>query len=250
MLTDRHALVTGAGRGIGAAIAERLAADGARLTLLGRTREPLEALAGRLGDAAAGLVVCDVTDTMAVAEAVASLPRVDILINNAGQAFSAPLTRTSDSDWQRMLAVNLTAPFACARAVLPGMLQAGWGRIVTVASTAGLRGYPYVTAYTAAKHGVVGLTRALALEVATRGVTVNAVCPGFTETDLLRDSVATIMQRTGRSEAEARATLAAHNPQGRFITPEDVASAVSWLVSPAAGALTGLALPVSGGEVA
>ncbi|MBL0938401.1 MAG: SDR family oxidoreductase [Gemmatimonadaceae bacterium] len=248
-LHGKHALITGAGRGIGAAIAERLAADGVRLTLLGRTRESLDAVAERLGASVIGVVTCDVTDSDAVTRSVQAIPTVDILINNAGQAHSAPLVRTTDEDWQRMMAVNLTAPFVCARAVLPGMLQSGWGRIVTIASTAALRGYPYVTAYTAAKHGVVGLTRALALEVATKGVTVNAVCPGFTETDILRESVATIVARTGRTEVEARATLSAHNPQGRFITPDDVAAAVSWLVSSEASAITGVAMPVSGGEI-
>lgn len=246
-LIGKHALVTGAGRGIGAAIAQRLAADGARVTLVGRTRATLEQTAALLGDAR--VLVCDVTDATAFADAVQALPRVDILVNNAGQAVSAPATRTTDAMWAAMLAVNLTAPFTCTRALLPAMLEAGWGRVVTIASTAALRGYPYVSAYAAAKHGVLGFTRALALEVAARGVTVNAVCPGFTETDMLQESVANIMQRTGRSEAEARAVLAQLNPQQRFITPGDVAHVVAALCSTAASALTGLALPVSGGEV-
>lgn len=252
-LAGTHALVTGAGRGIGAAIAARLATEGARVTLLGRTRDALEHTAQRLAakhpDSVAGVVCCDVTDTGAFAAAVQAMPRVDVLVNNAGQAASAPALRTSDALWAQMLAVNLTAPFTCTRAVLPGMLDAGWGRVITIASTAALRGYPYVAAYAAAKHGVLGFTRALALELATKGVTVNAVCPGFTDTELLRESVANIMQRTGRSEAEARATLAALNPQQRFITPEDVAHVVVGLCAPAAGSLTGLAIPVSGGEV-
>ncbi|MCA0374375.1 MAG: SDR family oxidoreductase [Gemmatimonadetes bacterium] len=248
VLAGRHALVTGAGRGIGAAIASRLVADGATVTLLGRTRATLEQVAATLG-ASADIAVCDVTDADAVSTTIGALPRVDILVNNAGQAASAPLVRTSDALWAQMLAVNLTAPFVCTRAVLPGMLAAGWGRIVTVASTAALRGYPYVSAYAAAKHGVLGLTRALALEVAAKGVTVNAVCPGFTDTDMLHDSIANIVARTGRTEDEARATLAALNPQGRFITPQDVAGVVAMLCDPAAAALTGLALPVSGGEV-
>ncbi len=247
VLADKHALVTGAGRGIGAAIAQRLAADGARVTLVGRTRATLDETAAALGDAR--VLVCDVTNAGAFIEAVQALPRVDILVNNAGQAVSAPATRTTDAMWADMLAVNLTAPFTCTRALLPAMLDAGWGRVVTIASTAALRGYPYVSAYAAAKHGVLGFTRALALEVATRGVTVNAVCPGFTETDMLQASVANIMQRTGRSEAEARAVLAQLNPQQRFITPADVAHVVAALCAPTASALTGLALPVSGGEV-
>jgi NAD(P)-dependent dehydrogenase (short-subunit alcohol dehydrogenase family) len=249
VLEGRHALVTGAGRGIGAAIAQRLAADGAQVTLLGRSRASLDAVAQTLGHRLGSVVICDVTDSVAVTNAVAAMPAVDVLVNNAGQAESAPLTRTSDELWARMLAVNLTGPFHMSRAVLPGMINARWGRIVTVASTASLRGYPYVSAYVAAKHGVLGLTRALALEVATRGVTVNAVCPGFTDTDMLQDSVATIVARTGRSEEDARATLAALNPQGRFISPDDVANAVAWLCAPAANAITGVALPVSGGEV-
>ena len=233
VLSGRHALVTGAGRGIGAAIAARLAADGAVLTLMGRTKASLDETAATIG-ANAHVVVCDVTDTQAFGIALSEMARVDILINNAGQAVSAPVMRTTDEIWARMLAVNLTAPFTCTRAVLPGMLTAGWGRVVTVASTAALRGYPYVAAYAAAKHGVLGFTRSLALEVATKGVTV---------------SIANIVQRTGRSEAEARETLAALNPQRRFITPADVAHAVSSLCAPSADALTGLALPVSGGEV-
>ncbi|MFY7923134.1 MAG: SDR family NAD(P)-dependent oxidoreductase [Gemmatimonas sp.] len=248
-LAGKHALVTGAARGIGAAIAERLIVDGATVTLLGRTQASLAALAERLGAGVVGTVVCDITSSEAVAQAVAQIPPVQLLINNAGQAESAPVARTSDAQWARMLAVNLTGPFYCSRAVLPGMLSAGWGRIVTVASTASLRGYAYVAAYAAAKHGVLGLTRSLALEVAGKGITVNAVCPGFTETDMLRESVANIMARTGRSEADARASLSAFNPQGRFVSPADVAAAVSWLCGPDAAAMTGLAVPISGGEV-
>jgi NAD(P)-dependent dehydrogenase (short-subunit alcohol dehydrogenase family) len=253
ILADTHALVTGAGRGIGAAIAARLVAEGARVTLLGRTRDTLEHHAQRLraarADSVAGIVCCDVTDAEAFADAVRAMPRVDVLVNNAGQAVSAPVVRTSDALWAQMLAVNLTAPFTCTRAVLPGMIEAGWGRVITIASTAALRGYPYVAAYAAAKHGVLGFTRALALEVATKGVTVNAVCPGFTDTELLHESITNIMQRTGRNETEARAALAALNPQQRFVTPDDVAHVVAGLCAPAAGSLTGLAIPVSGGEV-
>lgn len=248
-LTGKHALVTGAGRGIGAAIAARLAADGAHVTLLGRTQATLDAVAATLATRQTRVVLCDVTNADAVVRTIAALPRVDILVNNAGQAGSAPVARTSDELWARMLAVNLTAPFLCTRAVLPGMLDADWGRIVTIASTAALRGYPYVSAYAAAKHGVLGLTRSLALEVAARGITVNAVCPGFTDTDMLHDSIANIVAKTGRTEAEARETLAALNPQKRFITPDDVAHVVANLCAPSAAALTGLALPVSGGEV-
>lgn len=243
-----HAVVTGAAGGIGAAIARQLAADGSSLTLVGRTARTLHALAASI-DADCRVVACDVAESAAVQQAFAALPPVDILINNAGQAESAPVARTSDDLWHRLLAVNLSGTFFCTRAVLDGMRRSGWGRIVNIASTAGQRGYGYVAAYAAAKHGVVGFTRSLAIEVATSGITVNAVCPGFTETDMLARSVANIVEKTGRSEAEARAQLAALNPQRRFVTPQDVAASVAWLCSDGAAAMTGQAISVSGGEV-
>jgi NAD(P)-dependent dehydrogenase (short-subunit alcohol dehydrogenase family) len=253
-LAGRHALVTGAGRGIGAAIARRLAADGARLSLLGRQPAPLQALAASLPDSAqAQVVLCDVADAQAVAtawrQARAVHGPVAILVNNAGQASSAPLGRTSDALWAQMLAVNLTGSFHGCRESLPDMLAAGWGRIVNVSSTAGQRGYAYVAAYAAAKHGVIGLTRSLALEVAHKSITVNAVCPGYTETDLLDASIGNIVAQTGRTAEEARSTLARHNPQGRLVQPAEVADAVAWLCSPAAGAINGQSVSVSGGEV-
>jgi NAD(P)-dependent dehydrogenase (short-subunit alcohol dehydrogenase family) len=244
--------VTGAGRGIGAAIARRLAAEGARLTLLGRQRDPLEVLAAELG-AGTLAFACDVSDATSVARAIGHATEAagaaQILVNNAGQASSAPLVRTSDVLWQQMLAVNLTGTFLVTRAVLPGMLDAGWGRVVNVASTAGQRGYAYVSAYAAAKHGVIGLTRSLALEVAARGVTVNAVCPGYAETDLLRASVDNVVAKTGRSADDARAEFARHNPQGRLVQPDEVADAVAWLCSAGAAAINGQSVSVSGGEV-
>ncbi len=251
-LDGRHALVTGAGRGIGAAIATRLAREGARVTLLGRNRAALERLSAELGDATQ--VVCaDVADGAAVAaaieEAAARFGGVDILINNAGQAQSAPLQRTSDELWNSMLAVNLTGTYHGIRAALPAMLQKRYGRIVNIASTAGVRGYAYVTAYCAAKHGVIGLTRALALEVAQRGITVNAVCPGYTETDLALSAISNIQRQTGRSETEARAALTSHNPQARLVQPVEVANAVAWLVLPGAESITGQSIAVAGGEV-
>ena len=253
-LDGRHALVTGAARGIGAAIAQALAADGARLTLLGRNAEALQRLAATLPGKGHGIAVADVADEAQVQAAfeVARGARgpLAVLVNNAGQAESAPFAKTSLALWQRMLAVNLTGSFLCCRAALPDLLAAaGRGRIVNVASTAGQKGYAYVAAYTAAKHGVVGLTRSLALELARKGVTVNAVCPGYTETDILRESIANVVAKTGRSEDEARAGFAAGNPQGRIVQPAEVADAVRWLCGDGAAAITGQCISVSGGEV-
>ena len=219
-LCGRHAVVTGGGRGIGAAVALALAGHGARLTVMGRGLGTLEATAAALPGTARA-IACDVTDERAVADAFAALGPVDILVNNAGAAESAPFARTSLDLWRRMLDVNLTGAFLCTRAALPGMLERGFGRIVSVASTAGLTGYGYVAAYCAAKHGVVGLTRALALETARKGITVNAVCPGYTETPMLDASVANIALKTGRGTDAARGELARTNPQGRFVRPAD-----------------------------
>ncbi|MBC7562624.1 MAG: SDR family oxidoreductase [Gemmatimonadaceae bacterium] len=252
-LAGQHALITGGGQGIGAAIARALAADGATLTLLGRRREPLDAVTATLGDACVGVVTGDVTDDVMLAEAFASARAqwgpIAILVNNAGQAESAPFHRTTAELWQRMLAVNLTGSFLCAQLALPDLLQAPAGRIINIASTAGQRGYAYVTAYSAAKHGVVGLTRSLALELACTNVTVNAVCPGFTETEMLLQSLETIVTQTGRTEAAARAELAKTNPQGRLVQPDDVAAAVRWLCSSGAQSVTGQCISVAGGEV-
>jgi NAD(P)-dependent dehydrogenase (short-subunit alcohol dehydrogenase family) len=247
-LNGKHAVVTGASRGIGLAVARALLAQGARVTLMARDAAALEAAAAGLGGATAWRTM-DVTDPAAVAQAFAHAGTVDILVNNAGQAASAPFGRTDDALWQRMLDVNLTGAYHCIQAALPGMVDAGWGRIVNVASTAGLTGYRYVAAYCAAKHGLVGLTRALALEVAGRGVTVNAVCPGYTETDIVAVAVANIVRTTGRSEEQARAGLAAANPQGRLVRPGEVAHAVAWLCMPGAAAMNGQAIAVAGGEV-
>ena len=250
--TPLHALVTGGGSGIGAEIAKVLVAAGMRVTITGRRLEVLQALApqypGRMQ-----AVVADVADAAAVASAFAQAKAhfgpVQVLVNNAGQAQSAPFAKTDDALWQQMLAVNLTGTYHCTQAAVPDMLAAGWGRIVNIASTAGLVGYAYVAAYCAAKHGVVGLTRALALEYARKGITVNAVCPGYTETDLLRESIAHVVAQTGRTEAQAREAFCAGNPQGRVVQPQEVADAVRWLCGDAAASVTGQSIAVSGGEV-
>ena len=251
-LTGHHAVVTGAGSGIGRATAERLAEAGCQVTLIGRHVPRLTETADRIGDAAFA-APADVTDPDMLAAAIEAgrdrFGPIDILVNNAGAATSAPFLKTTPDDLRAMLALNLEAPAEAARLVLPGMLTRRWGRIVNVASTAGLKGYPYVSAYVAAKHGLVGLTRALALEVASKGVTVNAVCPGFTDTDLVARSVEAITGKTGRSEEDARAALAASNPQGRLITPDEVATTIVWLCGDSASGVNGAAVPVAGGEL-
>ena len=242
----KHALVTGGGTGIGKAIALALAEAGIEVTICGRRRAVLDAVAHpRIHG-----LVADVTDEAAVAalykEAEGARGPFDIAVANAGGTASGPAAKVSLADWNAVLAANLTAAFLSVRPAIEPMAARGQGRIVFVASTAGLKGYPYVAPYVAAKHGVVGLMRALATEIARSGVTVNAVCPGFTETPLLDASIETIAAKTGRSEEDARAALA--NPQGRFVTPEEVAATVLWLVSDAARSVTGQAISISGGE--
>jgi 3-hydroxybutyrate dehydrogenase len=245
-----HALVTGGARGIGREVAATLSRAGATVTVLGRNREALDAVV------ASGLAhfayVADVADQAmvdgAVAEAAARQP-IDILVANAGAAESAPFAKSDAALFQRMLQVNFFGVVHATRAVLPAMTARRRGRVIAIASTAGLKGYPYVTAYAAAKHAVIGLVRSLALELATSGVTVNAVCPGFTDTDLVAGSIDTIMRKTGRSRDEARAELAKHNPQGRLVTPQEVADTVLWLCGEGASAITGQAIAVAGGEI-
>ena len=246
-LKGRHAIITGGSRGVGAAIARALAAQGARVTVMGRDLKTLKtSIAGLAG---AQAIRVDITDPRRVKRAFAKAGAADILINNAGGAESAPFERTSEALWQGMLALNLSGAFHCTQAVLPAMRAKGWGRIVNIASTASHKGYAYVTAYCAAKHGLLGLTRSLALETARDGVTVNAISPGFIETEMLASSVRAIVNTTGRPEADIRRQLQRHNPQGRFVTAEEVAAAAAWLCSPTSGSVTGQSISVSGGEV-
>lgn len=250
----RHALVTGASRGIGASIAAALAAEGARVSLLGRDAVRLEEVAAGLGGPERAVpIVADVTDAASVKEAFATARRlfgpVHILVNNAGQAAAAKFTETDEALWNRIIGVNLTGTYLCTREAVPDMLQAGFGRIVNIASIAGLRGAAYISAYATSKHAVIGFTRSLALEYAKRNITVNAVCPGYTDTDIVKRAVDNIMKKTGRSETEAMATLTATNPQGRLIAPEEVCSAVLWLCRPGTESVTGQSIVIAGGEV-
>lgn len=276
-LLGQHALITGGGTGIGAAIAHMLGAEGARVTLVGRRSGMIEEVAqgirsSRANSRGANAVsertpfdcarderdgvhcaVADVTVPDEVEAALASARDVQgpitILINNAGAAESVSFAKVTADAWRRMMAVNLDALLYCCQAALPDLLEAGNGRIVNIASTAGLKGYAYTAPYVAAKHGAVGLTRALAAEFAKTNLTVNAVCPGFTDTDIVADAIANIRSKTGRSEDEARAELARFNPQGRLITPEEVANAVLWLCLPGSRSINGQAVAVAGGEV-
>jgi NAD(P)-dependent dehydrogenase (short-subunit alcohol dehydrogenase family) len=247
-MTGRLVVVTGGGKGIGRAVVERFAAHGDRVVAVGRDYDAIEATVAACGEAVRG-EICDVTDEAAVTGLVDRIGVVDVLVNNAGGSATAPLQRTTLADWQAQLDVNATGVFLCTRAVVPGMVERGRGRIVTVASTAGCVGSRYTAGYTASKHAAVGLMRTVAAEVAGTGVTANAICPTFVRTDMTRRSVRRIAATTGRTEAEAEAALVAASPLGRLLEPEEVAFAVTFVAAPEAAAMNGQTLVLDGGGI-
>jgi 3-hydroxybutyrate dehydrogenase len=245
----RHVVVTGGGKGIGLAIASAFSAIGIAVSVVGRDLAALDAAVSR-GEAQHA-IIADVTDAASICAAVEKAQRqapVDILVNNAGGVETGPFRRLDDEAFERQLALNLMGTVRMTRAVLPGMVERGFGRIINIASTAGLKGYSYVSAYVTAKHAVIGFTRALALETAKQGVTVNALCPGYTDTDLVRQSVEKVRAKTGGTADEVLAELTAANPQRRLIAPAEVAAAALWLASPQAASVTGQAIAIDGGE--
>jgi 3-hydroxybutyrate dehydrogenase len=252
MLNGKSALITGGGRGIGRAIALEFARNGARVAVAARTAEQVEQVAAEIGGDAVALV-CDVSDPESVARMFSRMREdfgnPDILVNNAGIAESATLVNTTDELWHRHLAINLSGTFYCTRAALPAMLKRGWGRVINVASIAGKSGAPYIAAYSASKHGVLGLTRSAALELATTGVTVNAICPGYVDTDMVTRGVGQITAKTGRTAEEALDSLKKMSPQNRLVTPEEVAAIALLLASDAGRGINGQGINVDGGSV-
>lgn len=251
-LANSHAFVTGGGRGIGSEITRFLLQAGAKVSIVGRDSKHLDAMV-KTKPSHCFAHVTDISDPASVQSAFsiakANFGPIHILVNNAGQALSAPFMKTDLAMLQQMLNVNLIGTMLCSQAALPDMIENGWGRIINIASTAGITGYPYVSAYCASKHAVVGMTRALALEIAQKNVTVNAICPGFTESDILRESIENVMKKTGRLEADVRSEFSAHNPQGKIIQPSEIATAVIWLCSQESGSIHGQTIPISGGEL-
>jgi NAD(P)-dependent dehydrogenase (short-subunit alcohol dehydrogenase family) len=247
MLTGKTALITGGGRGIGRSIALLFAQQGARVAVAARTRDQVETVAQEIGDSAAALV-CDVSNSDQVARIFADI-KPDILVNNAGIAESATFVNTTDELWQRHLAINLSGTFYCTRAALPAMLERGWGRVINIASIAAKTGAPYIAAYTASKHGVLGLTRSLAMEVAARGITVNAICPGYVDTEMTSRGVEKITAKTGRSAEEALEALKKMSPQHRLTTPEEVAALALLLASDEGRGINGQGINIDGGSV-
>ncbi len=249
-LDGRTALITGGGRGIGRAIAHRLAKAGARVVLIGRTEAEITKVARETGGIP---VVADLADRRSTDLAIESLSRservLDILVNNAGIAESAPLERSDDEMWDRQMEINATSAFRLCRAFVPAMVKKGWGRVINVASNAGLTGYPYTAAYCASKAAMIGMTRALAVDLAKTGVTMNAVCPGWVETRMSGEAIERIVRKTGRTEAEARAALEKMSPQGRMIDPDEVALVVAMLCEERARGINGQAIVVDGGQV-
>lgn len=250
-------MITGGGRGIGRAIALEFAREGAKVSLCSRTGDEVERVADEISREFKADVmydVCDVSDPDDVAEFFLATYNAfgrhpNILVNNAGVAESAPLVKTTDELWHKHLAINLSGTFYCMRAALPRMVAQGWGRIINVASIAGKTGAPYISAYSASKHGVLGLTRSVAMEVAPLGITVNAICPGYVETDMTERAIENIKARTGRSEQDARATLEQMSPQNRLVTPEEVAALALLLASEEGRGITGQAINIDGGSL-
>jgi NAD(P)-dependent dehydrogenase (short-subunit alcohol dehydrogenase family) len=255
-LKDKVAVVTGGGRGIGSAIALAFAREGAKIAVLARSVEQIERVAGQIASECSVETMfaeCDVSLKESVEHAFLTVRerfgQINILVNNSGIAESAPLVRTSDEMWERHIATNLNGTFFCTRAALPFMIEQGWGRVINIASVAGKTGAPYISAYTASKHGVVGLTRSVAMEVATRGVTVNAICPGYVETDMATHAIENIRVRTSKTTEEARDILNRMSPQNRMITPDEVAALALLLASEEGRGINGQAINVDGGSV-